>query len=44
VSDIPSKQTGEWTDCIFCHALASSEGGGSYLKFGTLGSILPDRG
>lgn len=42
VIDFPSKQTGEWMDCFFCHALASS--GGSYLNFGTLGSILHDRG
>jgi hypothetical protein len=42
VTDFLSKQTGEWTDYIFCHALASS--GGSYLNFGTLGVILPCRG
>jgi hypothetical protein len=40
--DFPSKQTGEWTDCIFFHALESL--GGSYLNFGTFVGILPDHG
>jgi len=42
MNDFPFTQTGEWTEGITCHKLASS--GGSSLNFGTLGGILPQRG